>query len=147
MTNLCENRKARFDYEILETFEAGLALLGTEIKSLRSHGGSIAESYIIIHKGEAYLKNATIAPYAFGGAAFNHEEKRERKLLLHKNEIEQLHKAIQEKGLTVIPLSIFLKKGLAKLKIAIGRGKKAHDKRSDIKKREAEREISRAMKN
>ena len=147
MTNLCENRKARFDYEILETFEAGMALLGTEIKSLRSHGGSIAESYITISKGEAYLKNATIAPYAFGGVAFNHEEKRERKLLLHKSEIERLHRSIQEKGLTVIPLSIYLKKGRAKLKIAIGRGKKAHDKRSDIKKREAQREISRAMKN
>ncbi|MCB1108083.1 MAG: SsrA-binding protein SmpB, partial [Chlamydiia bacterium] len=117
MTNLCENRKARFDYEIIETFEAGISLLGTEIKSLRANGGSIAESYISIVRGEAYLKNATIAPYAFGGVAFNHEEKRERKLLLHKREIGTLHKAIQEKGLTVIPLSIYLKKGRAKLKI------------------------------
>ena len=147
MTNLCENRKARFNYEILETFEAGLALLGSEIKSLRNHGGHITESYVSIHKGEAYLKNATISPYSHGDPHFSHEEKRERKLLLHKSEIEKINRATQEKGLAVIPLSIYLKKGKAKLKIAIGRGKKTHDKRSDIKKREHEREISRALKN
>ena len=142
---LCENRRARFNYEILETLEAGLILMGTEIKSLRNNGGSIAESYVSITKGEAYLKNASIAPYSLGSDN-NYEEKRERKLLLHKNEIDRLEKALQQKGHTIIPLSLYLKSGRAKLKIAIGRGKKAHDKRSDIKKREQEREISRAMK-
>lgn len=142
---LCANRRAGYNYEILETLEAGLVLMGTEIKSLRDNGGSIAESYIIISKSEAYLKNASIAPYRFGSYN-NHEEKRERKLLLHKKEIERLENAIQQKGQTVIPLSLYLKSGRAKLKIAIGKGKKMHDKRSDIKKREQEREISRAMK-
>ncbi len=145
MTDLCQNKRARFSYEILETFEAGMVLLGSEIKSLRNHGGSIAEAYVTVSSGEAYLKNATIAPYSHG-STFNHEEKRDRKLLLHKYELEKLVVAMQQKGLTIIPLAIYLKKGRAKLKIALARGKKAHDKRSDVKKREQEREIARAMK-
>lgn len=146
MTDLCKNNKARFSYEILETYEAGIVLLGSEIKSLRNHGGSITEGYITISVGEAYLKNVTIAPYSHG-ASFNHEEKRVRKLLLHKYEIEKLAKALEQKGFAIIPLAIYLKKGHAKLKLGVGRGKKAHDKRSDVKKREQEREVARAMKN
>lgn len=146
MTDLCQNKRARFSYELLETFEAGMVLLGTEIKSLRNHGGSIAEAYVIVSGGEAYLKNATIAPYSHG-TSFNHEDKRDRKLLMHKYEIEKLSVAMQQKGLTIVPLAIYLSKGRAKLKLALARGKKTFDKRSDLKKREQEREIARALKN
>lgn len=143
---LCSNRKAGFQYEILETFETGLVLLGTEIKSLRDHGGSLQEAYVTIDNGELWLVNATIAPYRHG-SLHNHEEKRRRKLLAHKKEITKLAVAIQEKGLTSIPLSIYLRNGRAKLKIAIAKGKKLHDKREAIKEREDTKAIQRALKN
>lgn len=144
-SELVSNRRARHDYEVLETFEAGIVLLGTEIKSLRNHGGSLQEAYIMISKEEAWLKNCSIAPYSFGNV-FNHEEKRERKLLLHKKEIEKLKRGAEQKGLTIVPLGIYLKKGKAKIKIALSRGKKQHDKRSAIKEREQKRAIERAIK-
>ncbi len=140
---LVSNRRAGYEYEILETFEAGIVLLGSEIKSLRGHGGSLQDAYVDIKKDEAFLVNASIAPYSHGGV-FNHEEKRPRKLLLHKREIERLRRQIQEKGLTVIPLSIFLSKGgFAKVRIAIARGKKAYDKRASLKEKEAKKSIRR----
>lgn len=142
---LVSNRRARHDYEILETYEAGISLLGTEIKSLRNHGGSLQEAYVIIDSREAYLKGASIAPYSFGNI-HNHEEKRDRKLLLHKHEIEKLKRSTDQKGLTIIPLAIYLKKGRAKVKIGVARGKKQHDKRSAIKEREQKRSIERALK-
>jgi len=143
MKDLVQNRKARHEYEILETFEAGLVLLGTEIKSLRNHGGSLQDAYVDVRGVAFLLTNATIAPYAFGNL-FNHEEKRPRKLLMHKQEMEKIRNTVIQKGLSLIPLSIYLnKKGIAKLKIAIARGKKAYDKRAAIKKREDERSMQR----
>ncbi len=141
--DLVSNRKARHDYEILETFEAGLVLLGTEIKSLRNHGGGLQDSFVDVRGPEFLLMNASIAPYAFGNL-FNHEEKRPRKLLMHKKEMEKIRNTVIQKGLALIPLAIYLnKKGIAKLKIAIARGKKTYDKRAAIKKREDERSMQR----
>lgn len=141
--DFCTNRRARYDYEILETFEAGIALLGTEIKSLRDHGGSLQDSYVDIERTEAWLKSASIAPYRFGNI-HNHEERRPRKLLLHKKEIQKLRKQREQKGLTIIPLSVYLtKKGLVKVKIAVARGKKTIDKRATIQERQEKREMAR----
>ncbi len=145
MEDLVSNRKAFHHYEVLETYEAGIMLLGTEIKSLRSHGGNLLEAYVVFHQGEPYLKNASIAPYKFG-THFNHEERRERKLLLHKREIAKLQTATSEKGLTVIPLAMYLKHGFVKVKLGIARGKKDYYKRAALKKREHDRQIDRSMK-
>ncbi|MBF8263821.1 MAG: smpB [Parachlamydiales bacterium] len=144
MSDLVSNRRALYDYEILETFEAGIVLVGTEIKSLRNHGGSLQDAYVDVRKDELWLINASIAPYSFGNI-HNHEDRRERKLLMHHREIEYLRRVSQEKGLTLIPLSIYInKKGIAKVKIAAAKGKKAYDKRAAIKKREDTRAIERA---
>lgn len=143
---LVSNKKASFNFEILETFEAGIILQGTEIKSLRDNGGNLQDSYIKAFKGELWLINSSIAPYRFGNI-HNHEERRERKLLMHKREIDNLQSASQEKGLALIPLSIYLKAGRAKLKIAIAKGKKTYDKREAIKERDEKRNIAKAMKN
>lgn len=143
--DLAANRKAFHNYEILDTFEAGIVLLGTEIKSLRDHGGSLQDAYVILSKGEAFLKNSSIAPYRFGNI-HNHEERRTRKLLLHKKEIEKLNALHLEKGLSIIPLAMYLKDGFAKVKIATARGKKLYDKRADLKEREHKRTINRAYK-
>lgn len=147
MPDLVSNRRAFHDYEVLETFEAGVALLGSEIKSLRSHGGSLQDAYIDIRKGAPWMINSSIAPYSYGGAAFNHPERRERKLLMHKREIEALRRATQEKGLALVPLAIYLnKKGIAKVKVAIAKGKKAYDKRASLKEREDTRAMERASR-
>jgi len=143
--DLVTNRKASFQYEILETFELGIQLVGTEIKSLRAHGGSLQEAYITCEKGELWLVGSSIKPYSFGNI-YNHEERRKRKLLAHKREISRISKALQEKGLTCIPLAIVLRRGLAKIKIALARGKKLYDKREVIKAREEKRHIARTMK-
>jgi SsrA-binding protein len=145
MEDLVSNRKAFHNYEILETVEAGIVLLGTEIKSLRNHGGNLLEAYVVFHRGEAYLKNSSIAPYKFGNI-YNHEERRERKLLLHKRELLRLKSVIDEKGLTIIPLAMYLKNGFVKVKLGVAKGKKAYDKRAAIKAREAKRAIDRSMK-
>jgi len=142
---LVSNRRARHDYEILETFEAGVVLSGTEVKSLRDGGGSLQEAYVTVKKGELWLVNASIAPYRFGNIA-NHEERRPRKLLMHRREIRRLKAATQEKGLALVPLSLYLKEGRVKLQLAQARGKKRHDKRASIKGREEKRRIDRAMK-
>ena len=143
--DLVSNRKAFHNYEILETFEAGIILLGTEIKSLRDHGGSLQDAYVALHHGAAYLKNCSIAPYRFGNQ-FNHEERRERKLLLHKRELANLKSQTEEKGLALIPLALYFKKGIIKVRLAVARGKKAYDKRAAIKAREHKRAIDRALK-
>lgn len=145
-SDLVGNKKAFHSYEILEQFEAGIVLKGTEIKSLRDHGGALLESYVVIEKDEAWLINASIAPYKFGNI-FNHEEKRKRKLLLHKYEIKKLKRVLAEKGLTLIALSMYLKKGKVKVKIATARGKKLYDKRQSIKEREQNLAIKRRLKN
>jgi len=144
-SDLVSNRRAYHDYEILESFEAGIVLKGTEIKSLRSGGGGLQEAYVKVLNNEVWLIGCSIAPYKFGNIQ-NHEEKRDRKLLLHKREIQQLKKATQEKGLTIVPLSIYLKAGRAKIKIATAKGKKAYDKRAAIKERDDKRSIDRMMK-
>lgn len=141
-SELVSYRKAFYDYEILETFEAGLVLLGTEIKSLRNHGGSLQDAYIDVRKDAFWMMQSTIAAYSFGNI-HNHEEKRPRKLLMHKREMEKIRKQVVEKGLAVIPLSIFLKKGLAKVKIALAKGKKAYDKRASLKEKEHQRSMLR----
>jgi SsrA-binding protein len=142
---LIKNRKASFHYEILETFEVGIVLLGTEIKSLRLGGASLDEAYVTEEEGELWLLGASIAPYSFG-SFYNHEEKRKRKLLAHKREIAKIDAALNQKGLTCVPLSLYLKNGRAKLRIGIARGKKTFDKRQTIQKREEKRTIDRMMK-
>ncbi len=145
-TELVSNRKALHDYEVIETFESGIVLLGTEVKSLREHGGSLQDAYVLINDhNEVILKNASIAPYRFGNV-FNHAERRERKLLLHKRETAKLKTLSQEKGLTLIPLGMYLKGGFVKVKIACARGKKAYDKRQALKEKDHKRTIARAMR-
>lgn len=143
--DLVRNPKARHDYEIVETFEAGLVLKGTEIKSLRDFQGSLKEAYIKSLKGELWLLGSHIPHYKYGNV-HNHEEYRDRKLLMHSREIKRLRNETKEKGMAIIPLAIYLSKGRAKLKVAIGRGKKSHDKRDDIKKREDQLRMKRAVK-
>ena len=143
--DLVSNRKATHDYEILETWEAGIALLGTEIKSLRDNGGSLQDSYVKIVSNEAWLVAANIAHYRYGNL-HNHEEKRDRKLLLHKREIAALKAATQEKGLTIIPLALFLKNGRVKVKLATAKGKKSYDKREAVKERDDKRSMQKALK-
>ena len=140
--SVARNKRARFDYHILDTFEAGLVLRGTEVKSLREGKVSIADAYGIIRDGEAYLLNAHIQPYARGGYV-NHEPTRSRKLLLHRKEIRRLIGAVERQGLTLIPLELYFKKGVAKVALALGKGKKLHDKRDAQRQRDAEREIAR----
>lgn len=140
MKDLVSNRKAYHDYEILETYEAGLALLGSEIKSLRDHSGSLQDSYVDIKDDELWLINCYIAPYKFA-ATYPHEERRKRKLLMHKKEILKIKRQVHEKGVSLIPLSIYLKKSRAKIKIAVARGKKAYDKRAKLKEKAEKKEI------
>ncbi len=143
---LVSNRRAFHDYEILEKYEAGIVLVGTEIKSLRDNGGNLAEGYVKIIGGEIWLIGASIAPYRYGNV-HNHEERRDRKLLMHKREIENLKESVQQKGLTLVPLALYLKEGRVKIQIGRARGKKHHDKRQAIVEREKKREMDRAMKN
>lgn len=143
--DLVSNRRATHDFEILETFEAGIVLQGTEIKSIRDHGATLQEAYIKVLTDELWLIGSSIAPYRFGNI-HNHEEKRDRKLLMHKREITHLKAASQEKGLTLIPLSLYLKNGRVKVRLAIAKGKKTYDKRSDIKTRDEQRRMQQALK-
>jgi SsrA-binding protein len=143
--DLVSNRRATHDYEILETFEAGIVLQGTEIKSIRNHGATLQEAYVKVSKGEMWLIGCNIAPYRFGNI-HNHEELRDRKLLMHKREINRLKVATQEKGLTIIPLALYLKQGRVKLRIGIAKGKKNIDKRADIKARDEKRRMQQALK-
>ena len=139
------NRKARHEFFILEKFEAGLSLLGSEIKSVRAGQISLAESYIQIENLEAWLVDAHIAPYE-QAARMNHDPRRKRRLLLHKDEIMQLWNAVRIKGVTIIALQVYLKSGRAKVEIALAKGKKLYDKRQDIARRDAEREIQRELR-
>ncbi len=143
---IVQNRRAHFDYEIFERYEAGIALKGTEVKSLRTSGSmSVQDAYVDYEEGELFLVNAYIRPYEQGNI-LNHDPHRKRKLLLHKREIIRLGKRIEEKGLTVIPLRVYFKNGLVKVEIGLGRGKKVIDKREDIKKKDTQREIERVVK-
>jgi SsrA-binding protein len=140
------NRRARFEYEILEELDAGIVLTGTEVKSLRAGKANIQDAFAIHKEGEMWLQNLHIAEY-HGGNRFNHEPKRPRKLLLKKREIQKLIGLLQTKGLTLVPLMLFFnEKGLVKVKMAVGRGKKAHDKRETEKERDWQREKGRLLK-
>lgn len=144
-SELVRNRRATYDYEILETFEAGIALVGTEVKSLRGHEASLAEAYVRIIDNELWLIGASILPYRFGNLR-NHQERRDRKLLVHRREIEQLSSWVKEKGQTLVPLSLYLKQGRVKLRFGRARGKKSHDKRHAIREREEKRQMDRIRK-
>ena len=139
------NKKARFNYEIIEKIEAGISLKGTEVKSIRNKNVSIGESYAQIKDDEVFLHNLHISPYEQGNRE-NHDPIRVRKLLLHKHEIKKLVSKIQQKGLSLVPLSIYLRKGKIKVELAIGRGKRLVDKRETLKKKAVEREIARIVK-
>jgi SsrA-binding protein len=143
---VAKNRKAGFEYFLLETFEAGLALKGSEIKSLRAGQISIAESYVDIENGHsAWLIEAHIAPYEQANRN-NHDPKRKRRLLLHKREIHKMWEAVKQKGMTIVPTRVYIKDGRAKIEIALARGKKAFDKRATIAKRDQAREQERASR-
>ena len=139
------NRKARHDYYLSDTFEAGISLQGSEIKSLRAGQISIKEAYVQIENFEAWLMNAHIAPYE-QASYLGHEPRRKRKLLLHRKEIDRLWDQVRKKGITIVPTQVYLKNGRAKIEIAIGRGKKQYDKRQDIAKRDAQRDMDRNLR-
>jgi SsrA-binding protein len=143
---VAENRRARFDYAIDQTFEAGIALTGTEVKSLRFGEGSIAESYAEVRGAEVWLVNANVPEFAHGNR-YNHEPKRPRKLLLHEREIRKLHGAVARDGMTLVPLLVYFNsRGRAKVELALAKGRKAHDKREHIKEREWKRDAGRIMR-
>jgi SsrA-binding protein len=137
------NRKAHFEYFLLESIEAGIALQGTEIKSVRMGQVSLMEAYVQVSEHDAFLMNAHIAPYD-PASRYNHDPKRARRLLLHRRQIRELWDSVRLKGMTVIPVKMYLKDGRAKLEIALAKGKKLYDKRHDIAKRDADREIARS---
>ena len=141
-----KNKKVFFEYEILETFVAGIQLVGTEIKSIRSSKASLVDSYCQFYMGELYVKNMHISEYDFGNIN-NHVAKRDRKLLLQKRELAKLAKKLKESGLTIVPIKLFItERGLAKLEIALAKGKKVYDKRESLKEKDSKRDMDRAMK-
>ena len=142
---VAQNRRARHDYALGDRFEAGLVLKGSEVKSLREGHADLKDSYVFVRRGEAFLSGCYIGPYAFARDG-GHEPEAERKLLLHKREIERLRKQVDEKGVTLVPLRLYFSKGKAKLEFAIGRGKQRYDKRQTLKERTQQREIDRAMR-
>ena len=142
-----KNKKAKFEYEFVETFTAGIQLFGTEIKSIRNNKASISEAYAVMVKNELFIRNMFIADYENGGH-FNHESKRDRKLLLNKLELSKINKKIKNKGLTIIPTRLFISSnGWAKMNIAIAKGKKIYDKRENLKTKDIKTEIDRKLKN
>jgi SsrA-binding protein len=141
---VARNKRARHDYHILETWEAGLVLTGTEVKSLREGRANITDAFATVRQGEVFLVNAHISPYERGGYV-NHAPARDRKLLLHAREVRRLIGAVEREGLTIVPLELYFKKGRAKVVIALAKGKKLHDKRDDAKRRDADREIARVF--
>jgi SsrA-binding protein len=145
IVSIAKNRRARHDYSILDSYEAGIVLTGSEVKSLRDGKANISDAYGIVRNGEIFLLNLHISEYE-RASYNNHEPTRTRKLLLHKREIGRLIGAIERQGLTLIPLELYFKHGIAKVAMALGKGKKLHDKREDAKARDADREIARAVR-
>jgi SsrA-binding protein len=141
-----DNRQARFEYEILETYEAGIALLGTEVKSIREGKVNMRDGYANVKRGEVWLHNVHISPHKTTNLAYNHEPRRVRKLLLNKQEIRKLIGQTEQKGLTLVPLKMYFKNGRVKVVIALGRGKKLHDKRDSLKQKQDKRDIARVTK-
>lgn len=144
MKVIAENRRASFEYYLEERFDAGLVLVGTEIKSIRSHSVNIGDAYIQVFKGEAYIYGMNIPVYRQGNI-FNHDPLRTRKLLLHKREITRLEKAVKEKGYTIVPTKLYLENGFAKVQIALAKGKKLYDKREDLKRKSQEKEMRQTL--
>jgi SsrA-binding protein len=144
---ISDNRQARFQYEILETYEAGLELKGTEVKSIRQGKVNLTDGFALIRNEEAWLYNVHISPHQTTGLVFNHDPRRTRKLLLHADEIRKLIGQVEQKGLTLVPLKLYLKRGWVKVTIGLARGKKLYDKREDLKRKQEKREIERAIKN
>ncbi|WP_353929248.1 SsrA-binding protein SmpB [Okeanomitos corallinicola TIOX110] len=144
---ITDNRQARYLYQILETYEAGIQLAGTEVKSIRAGKVNLQDGYALLRNGEAWLINAHISPYTSSGQYFNHEPRRTRKLLLHRQELRKLIGKVEQQGLTLIPLKMYLKRGWVKITIGLCKGKKIYDKREDLKRRQDQRDIQRAMKN
>ncbi|MEI6741473.1 MAG: SsrA-binding protein SmpB [Gemmatimonadaceae bacterium] len=142
---IARNKRARHDYEILDTWETGIVLTGTEVKSLRDGRANLTDAFGIVTDGEVFLLNLHIGPYGQGNV-FNHEPTRTRKLLLHRREIRRMIGAVERQGLTLVPLDLYFVRGRVKVRLALVRGKQQHDKREDIKKRDAEREIARALR-
>src|SRR5688572_1285814 len=142
---IAENRKARHDYTIIETLEAGVALLGTEVKAIREGRVNLRDSYARVDNGEVWMMNVHISPYSHRGSA-EHAELRQRKLLMHRHEIRKLVGQTAEKGLTLVPLELYFKKGRVKVLLALAKGKQAHDKRETIRKRDVDRETRAAVK-
>ena len=143
--SIAKNRRARHDYSILDTYEAGLVLTGSEVKSLRDGKANLSDAYGIVRNGEIFLLNLHISPYE-RASYNNHEPTRTRKLLLHKREIRRLIGAVERQGLTLVPLELYFKRGVAKVAMALGKGKKLHDKRDAEKQRDADREIARTVR-
>lgn len=143
---IADNRQARFQYEVIDTYEAGIALTGTEVKSIRAGKVNLRDGFANIKRGEAWLHNVHISPHSMTNLAYNHEPRRTRKLLLHKQEIRKLIGQTEQKGLTLVPLKMYFKNGRIKVAIALGKGKKLHDKRESLKKKQDKREMDRAKK-
>ncbi|HEY9647028.1 MAG TPA: SsrA-binding protein SmpB [Chroococcidiopsis sp.] len=143
---ISDNRQARFQYEILETFETGIELVGTEVKSIRQGKVNLRDGYALVRNGEVWLHNVHISPHSTASQVFNHDPRRTRKLLLHADEIRKLFGQVEQKGLALVPLNMHLKRGWVKVTLGLGRGKKLHDKREDLKRKDAKREIERVMK-
>ncbi|NJL02572.1 MAG: SsrA-binding protein SmpB [Spirulinaceae cyanobacterium SM2_1_0] len=143
---IADNRQARYLYEILETYEAGVQLVGTEVKSIREGRVNLRDGYGLVRDGEAWLLNVHISPYERSSDYYNHDPRRTRKLLLKRQEINKLIGKLEQQGLTLVPLKMYFKRGWVKVALGLGRGKKLHDKRESIKERDTKREIQRAMK-
>ncbi len=142
---IAQNRKARFNYSVEDTIECGLALEGTEVKSVKEGSVSFADSFALIENGEVWMQNFHISPYAYS-SVFNHNPDRKKKLLLHKDEIKRLTRKVEEKGCTLVPLDFYLKNGRVKVTLGVCKGKKLYDKRADIKERDVNRELSREFR-
>lgn len=142
---IARNKRARHDYEVLETWEAGIVLTGTEVKALRDGRANLTDAFGVVNAGEVFLLNLHIGAYGQGNV-FNHDPTRSRKLLLHKREIRRMIGAVERQGLTLVPLDLYFRDGRVKVKLALVRGKQQHDKREDLKRREAEREMARAIR-
>lgn len=144
---ISDNRQARFQYEILETYEAGIQLVGTEVKSVRAGKVNLKDGFALVRNGEVLLHNVHISPHHTTSQIFNHDPRRTRKLLLRRDEIRKLVGKVEQQGLTLVPLKMYLKRGWVKIDVALARGKKLHDKRDDMRKKQDQRDMQRALKN
>ena len=140
------NRRARFDYMVDEAFECGICLLGTEVKSIKDRKLAIPDAFAEVRGGEVWVRNFHVSEYTFSSAAFQHDPNRQKKLLLHAQEIKRIDRRVREKGYTLIPLSVYLKRGLVKVELGLCKGKKLYDKRADIKEKDMDRDMHRALR-